>query len=173
MQTENGISSSTRENAWYDFIDAERMVRYTESLHSRYLTWHLIFTVLLVVFGISVSCLSFIEQVNNFLVTAICIAITIISVLQYIFNFARKAAIIYNLDIQLKTIRNDYGNLWLQIENKQITEAEAFSRIQALKANCEDAKKGIGDQDMRPSDRLNKKAQEDAISVFRARYGVS
>ena len=166
------ISQITRKQAWDEYWNAERMVRYCEMIHEWHQRRYIIFTVVMAV-SLCGGVIAIIVKFPVWVQLAFNAVIAITSICSFVLNDAKKAAIIHTLNVEILWIYDEYKTLWLRIENHQIDNNDILTRLEELRNYTSDAQKAVGNSDILRSQKKNKKAEQQATNAMNNRYCIA
>lgn len=130
------VTKITRDSAWVDFCDSERIARYWEMLDNRYKRYHLFIRIFLLstaMAGVVTIVGWFPPFVQDVINALIAIAVT----LQVTTVNAQKIMTINRLREESIQIRDHYKWLWRSIENHRATNEDVIDVLQELDKKLE------------------------------------
>ncbi len=163
------ISDQTRNDIWQELLDVARLVRYYEALCNQYQRRHSFLRISLLFaatgeIGALLAVLSTTIQLTIGVIIALLVAWDLVS------NYAKKAAVLHTISIECSELENKWRELWADINNAQVGEAEAQRKNKELAQKLLDVTERAGVADIQENRKLNEKCEKAAFQVVVDRY---
>lgn len=163
------VSEQIRNEIWQERLDVERLVRYYEVLAERHRIRHLgIRTILLLAATSGVaSLLEVLPQVFQLIAG---LSVTVLVVMDFALNEARKSAILNLIKIECRALGNEWESLWANLE--RITDDDARRENERLVRRLSEVTGWAGHTEVGEDNKLNVKCEEIAYKVMSERYAA-
>ena len=163
------VSEQTRHDVWRELLDAERLVRYYEVLAKRHRQRHLAIRISLLLAATSgvASLLKVLPQSAQLIAGLV---ITVLVVLDFALNEARKTAVLTLIKIECRALGNEWKNLWASLEH--ISDDEARRENERLARRLAEVTGWAGQAEVGDDDALNERCERVAHKVMSEDYAT-
>ena len=161
------VSEQTRNDIWQDLLDATRLVRYYEALAARHLHRHLLIRIFLLL-AVASGMASLLELLPGYFQLLAGIGATVLVVLDFALNYARKAAVLNLISIECTALENKWMDLWAKLDS--LDEDEALRETDRLSRRLAEVTGWAGHAEIREDRALNERCEEAAFGVMASRY---
>ena len=169
------ISDVARAEVWQSILEANRMCRYYEVIHSRnvHLFFVTRFLTLALISGGAAALLDVVPYTEGIVPKAIIVTLAImLTIWDAIANYQKKAAIAYVVKMHSARVRARLQCIWIDVENNRISESELQPKIRDISLELSEIEGMAGAGDLPVNHRINKKTTRDAYEFAKSRYGV-
>ena len=167
------VSEHTRHDVWRELLDVERLARYYEALTEKHRRRHLTLRILLLLAATS-SIASFLEALSPVvqLVAQLVgsISITVLVVLDFALNEARKTAVLNLIKIECRSLGNEWKSLWASLEH--IDDDDARRENERLASRLAEVTGWAGHTEVEDDDALNEECERVAYKVISEDYAT-
>lgn len=164
------VSNATRNAVWQSYLDVVRLNYYYEALSDRYQRLYLLIRFGMLFFVIATVASPFISVPQPATSIMLVIITAFIVALDYVGDFARKAALLHGIAGHVRRLRSEWELLWLSIDNTD-TENEATQRRNAeLQRLLMDAAERAGEAGITINNKLNQECMEKAYAIVEDRH---
>ena len=157
-------SEITRKAVWDGLIELDVSVRYCQNMHNRHQIWHIVLSCILATSGAG-GIVSLLAHAPIWVQITLNAIIPFIAIWSIVANEGKKAHIFYTLTGECTRLRNEYKELWMSVENYQLSNDDVLSKLKNLNNQYEDIKSRNG-SDLRLSNRINNRATTDSHKYF-------
>ena len=157
-------SKITRKAVWDGRFELDVAVRYCQNMHNWHQIRHVVFSCILATSGAG-SIVSLVTHAPFWLQIILNAIVSFIAIWSIVVNEGKKAHVFYTLTGECERIKNEYKELWMAIENYQLSNSDVLSELKKLNSQYENVKSRNG-SDLRLSNRANKKATKDTHNYF-------
>lgn len=164
------MSERSRDRIWNQYYDAERLTRYYEILSNRYM-WYSTVSRFVLLGSVLSSIGAILELLPKWvpLLSDSLIGITVI--IEFIGNFARKSAILHMISVRCRGIRNEYKQIFDEIDTAEFGASDSVSRSNELSKLLLDITSMTGPAEIPIAARLNTRCAREAKLVLENEYG--
>ncbi len=167
------VTERTRIAIWQQMLDVARVTRYYGTLADRYQRRQRLIRSLLLVSAIG-GIAPLVTELPETLQHVASVGIGLLVVLDFLFDYAHKAAVLGTISSECGALEIDLQELWLGIQyvDEEADDAEAvrdLSRLSKRASKTTEQAKGVGVEEDRE---LNEESAREAYTVVAARYAT-
>ena len=155
------IAEQLRSEVWYELLDMERFVRYYGAMHDQYQRRYFALRFLLLA-SVTAGVVSAVALLPGMVQIALGALVAVLIVLDFVFNDAKKTAVLHAIQMQCDALLTEYRQLWLAIEGGDKSDAAVRDELRALQIRCNHITGWAGQTDIPVNHSLNAKCVEDA-----------
>ena len=165
------VTNETRRAVWDELLDVARVIRYAESMESRYRVYHgsLRFSLLLSASG-SVAALLEALPANWQLYFGLAIGALVSA--DFMFDYATKIAILSSTKRECQELEAEWQQLWLDVDSPASADSDIRPRSVELGRGLARATMAM-DTQVRVNTKTNERCTEAAYKVTAARYAAA
>ncbi len=164
------VSDATRNAVWQGYLDVVRLTYYYEVLSDRYQRIYLTVRFAMLFFVI-VSVASSFMSLPQPVTAIILVGITAILVaLDYVGDFARKAALLHGISSQVRRLGFEWEALWLGIDEADTEDKATRQKNVELQRLVTDVAERAGEAGITINNKLNQKCMEKAYAIVEDRH---
>ena len=164
------VTDQTRNAVWQDLLDGERYVRYFGALADRYQTRHRFLRYGLLV-SVIVEAAVLIPKMPDivFTVLAVSLGIVIIGLAAWdaVSDYGKNAAVLTLVTADCAMLKNEWEELWMDIETYAVDESRARERRRDLERRLNIVAERTN---VNLDESLNDSCEEEAFRVVKQRY---
>ena len=162
--------AQVREEIWQNMIDAERLTRYYHKLTERY-QWKRnalnFFLFLSAAGGLS----ALVQIIPQYLTPFLHIGVIVCVVLEFVRNYATKAAVLYTIRRDCQELLTEWRDLWQQQE--YMDEQNLIQRNTQLSHRLDTITGRVDFIGIQEDSSLNEESTDTAYKIMEERYGLS
>ena len=163
------ISPRTRNDIWQDLLDANRLVRYYETLTTRYQRWQQVIQFLLLTIVIS-NLGAFVDLLPRLLQVIVAVALGLLMALDLVLKPTKKAFLLHETSNGCSLVCNEIETLWRKVETVDMNDAEVQKRLTKLSRRIQEITNRIEDANIMDSQKLNTECANATYQVLSAKY---
>lgn len=164
------VTDQTRNAVWQNLLDAERYVRYFGALADRFQTRHRLLRYTLLV-SVIVEATVFIPNMPDilFIVLTAALGIVIIGLAAWdaVSDYGKNAAVLTLVTADCALLKNEWDELWMDIETFAVDEPQARDRRRGLERRLSVVAERTN---VNLDESLNDSCEEEAFKVVEQRY---
>ena len=166
----NMVTDQTRNAVWQNLLDAERYVRYFGALADRYQTRHRLLRYALLV-SVIVEATVFIPNIPDglFIMLTASLGIVIIGLAAWdaVSDYGKNAAFLTLVAADCALLKNEWNELWMDIETYAVDESQARDRRRELDSRLRVVAERTN---VNLDESLNDSCAEEAFRVMEQQY---
>ena len=164
------VSDATRNAVWQSYLDVVRLTYYYEVLSDRYQRIYLMvrFAMLLfVIMSVASSFMSLPQPVSAIILVGIT---AILVALDYVGDFARKAALLHGISSQVRRLGFEWELLWIGIDDADAENNATRQKNAQLQRLVTEAAERASEAGITIDDKLNQKCMEKAYAIVQDKH---
>ena len=154
-----------RNEVWQNYLDASRLARYYNVLADRYKSIYMLSRAILIL-----PLLTGVALLFDLLPEIVRLVIVLRNVADLFFDFAKRASVLKLVSQECGSLENEYRDLWLAVENDELSDREARERINQIEKKMIDVTNRPGSLEIKVDHKLNKKCAIETYEVMADRY---
>lgn len=163
------VADSTRNAVWQEMLDTARLVRYYDRLASRHQRRHFATRLVLLT-----SAIAGVAALMDLLPAALGIlagaAIGLLMAVDFLADFANKAAVLNFIGRECNAVDDDLAALWGDIQSDAIDDADARRTLAELRRRIARATDSAGNAHIATDERLNVRCEKAAYKAMADQY---
>ena len=165
------VSEQIRQAVWQDLLDVARLIRYYETLSSRYQFRHSIIQFLLLASAFSgiAALLELLPEIVQLVAVGL---IAFLVAWDFVAGYPRKAAVLHTINYECHALEIEWSELWSAINSSEISDIEAREKNKRLKEKILSVTGWANQADIRIDQKLNEKCAKVAYTVIAEQYAV-
>lgn len=167
------VSDATRNTVWQSYLDVVRLSYYYDAMANRYQRFYLAtrFGMLFFVIMSVASPFAPFSQPTDIIVTISLIVVTAILVaVDYVGDFAKKAAVLHGIAGQVKRLESEWQTLWLGIDDADAENGTTRHKNVELQHRLTEATEQAGSAGITTNNKLNQKCMETAYAIVEDKH---
>ena len=154
-----------RNEVWQNYLNASRLARYYSALADRYKSIYILSKAIL-----NIPLLTHAILLFGLPPEIVGLVIVLRNIANFIFNFAKKAKVLNLVSQECSSLENEYRDLWLAVENDELSDREVRERINQIEKKMIDVTNGSSNLKIKVDHKLNEKCTIETYKVMTDRY---
>lgn len=164
------VSDATRNAVWQSYLDVVRLTYYYEVLSNRYQKYYLTIRFAMLFFVIATVASPFISLPQPVTPIVLVIITAFIVALDYVGDFARKAALLHGISGQVRRLNSQWELLWLSIDDTGAEDEVTRQKNTGLQRLLMEATDRAGEAGITTNNKLNQECMETAYAIVEDRH---
>ena len=154
-----------RNEVWQNYLDASRLARYYSVLADRHKSIYMLSRAILIL-----PLLTGVALLFDLLPKIVGLVIVLRNIANFIFNFAKKAKVLNLVSQECSSLENEYRDLWLAVENDELSDGEVRERINQIEKKMIDVTNRPSNLKIKVDHKLNEKCAIETYKIMTDRY---
>ena len=167
------VTNETRNAIWQELLDVARLVRYYEAMSDRYRRNHSIIRIILFLAAsgeVIILLKLFPENVQSYAVSLIAGLIAIIVAVDFVCDYAKKAAVLQTISMECSRVEVEWKALWDEISI--LDDNDALQRNSQLARRISEITGWAGQASINEDIKLNQECTTAAYKVMKDKYAT-
>ena len=159
------VTDSTRNAVWQEMLDTARLVRYYDRLASKHQHRHIVTRLVLLASAIA-GVAALVNQLPATLGVLAGAAIGVLMAVDFLADFANKAAVLHFISRECNAVDDDLATLWGDVQSDAIEDAEARRTLTDLRHRITRTTDWAGSAHIPTDEQLNIRCAEAAYKAL-------